>query len=124
MSTRSLGWAAGIVLLVQILAQSVFAQKAPQPAPQPAPPPASNWDKLPRMQTERLFAGPLQDTIIQRWRDPVDGTVCYFYMPITVQHAAQPEANGYVRYDGNVIGSISCFPATVPPGHAAAPGRK
>jgi len=33
--------------------------------------------KLPRMQLERQFAGPLQDTVIQRWRDPVDGTICY-----------------------------------------------
>jgi hypothetical protein len=39
------------------------------------------------MQLERQFAGPLQDTIIQRWRDPVDGTICYIYLPITAQHS-------------------------------------
>jgi hypothetical protein len=69
----------------------------------------SQWAKLPRMQLERQFAGPLQDTIIQRWRDPVDGTVCYVYLPITAAHSA-PTASGYVEYGGNVIGSISCMP--------------
>ncbi len=44
---------------------------------------ASEWAKLPRMQLERQFAGPLQDTIVQRWRDPADGTICYIYLPIT-----------------------------------------
>ena len=34
------------------------------------------WAKLPRMQLERQFAAPLQDTVLQRWRDPVDGTIC------------------------------------------------
>src|SRR5579872_1407681 len=41
------------------------------------------WAKLPHMELQRQFAGPLQDTIVQRWRDPVDGTVCYIYLPIT-----------------------------------------
>lgn len=62
---------------------------------------------MPRMQLERQFAGPLQDTIIQRWRDPVDGTVCYVYLPITVQHTP-PVQSGFVQYGGNGIGSISC----------------
>ena len=53
--------------------------------------------KLPRMQLERQFAGPLQDTIIQRWRDPVDGTICYIYLPITAAHSP-PTASGYVQY--------------------------
>jgi hypothetical protein len=35
----------------------------------------TEWAKLPRMQLERQFGGPLQDTIIQRWRDPVDRTI-------------------------------------------------
>jgi hypothetical protein len=33
---------------------------------------AIGWVKLPCMQLERQFAAPLQDTIIQRWRDPLD----------------------------------------------------
>jgi len=88
-------------------AQAAPAQAAPaQAAPAPVPP--SNWGRLPRMQLERQFAGPLQDTVIQRWRDPVDGTVCYIYLPITVQHSA-PTPTGYVEYGSNATGSISCF---------------
>ncbi len=68
---------------------------------------ASEWAKLPRMQLERQFAGPLQDTIVQRWRDPADGTICYIYLPITAQHSP-PTATGYVQYGANTIGSISC----------------
>jgi hypothetical protein len=76
-------------------------------AAQQAQPP-SEWAKLPRMQLERQFAGPLQDTIVQRWRDPVDGTVCYIYLPITAAHSAPTQA-GFVQYGANTIGSISCF---------------
>jgi hypothetical protein len=79
----------------------------------------SNWDKLPRMQLERQFAGPLQDTIIQRWRDPADGAVCYIYLPITAAHTA-PTASGFVQYGANTIGSLSCFPG---PTQVAAPGQ-
>ena len=82
--------------------------------PASAQQPPSQWAKLPRMQLERQFAGPLQDTIVQRWRDPVDGTVCYIYLPITAAHSA-PTASGYVEYGGNVIGSISCMPGMPEP---------
>ncbi len=81
---------------------------------------ASNWDKMDHMQLERQFAGPLQDTIVQRWRDPVDGTVCYIYLPISAQHSP-PTAAGFVQYGANTIGSISCLHAGNPP--AAAPSR-
>lgn len=70
----------------------------------------AEWAKLPRMQLERQFAGPLQDTIIQRWRDGEDGTVCYIYLPITAAHSP-PTASGYVQYGSNTIGSMSCMPA-------------
>ncbi len=86
---------------------AVAQQPPPPPVPQ-APSPTNEWAKLPRMQLERQFAGPLQDTIVQRWRDPVDGTVCYIYLPITAAHSA-PTASGYVQYGANVIGTISCF---------------
>jgi hypothetical protein len=79
---------------------------------------ATEWAKMPRMQLERQFAGPLRDTIIQRWRDPGDGTVCYIYLPISAQHS-QP-AGGYVHYGPNTIGSISCAPSPAPP---SAPAR-
>jgi hypothetical protein len=75
------------------------------------------WAALARMQLERQYAGPLQDTIVQRWRDPADGTVCYIYLPITAIHS-QPTESGYVQYGANTIGSISCFPMPV-----AAPAR-
>ena len=60
-----------------------------------------------RMNLEGQYPGPLQDTIIQRWRDPVDGTVCYVYLPVAVAHAAGP--NGLVQYGAAHIGSISCL---------------
>jgi hypothetical protein len=105
--------ALAIVLLLPLTAQ---AQQ--QPAQPPTAQPPSAWDQLPRMQLERQFAGPLQDTVIQRWRDPVDGTVCYIYLPITAPHTP-PTASGYVQYGANTIGSISCAaparPAPPPP---------
>jgi hypothetical protein len=71
---------------------------------------------LPRMQLERQFAAPLQDTVLQRWRDPVDGTICYIYLPIRVVHSP-PTGSGYVQYGSNTIGSMSCVAASA----AAAP---
>jgi hypothetical protein len=87
------------VVAACLLPLAARAQQQPQ---QPAA-----WDQLPRMQLERQFAGPLQDTVIQRWRDPVDGTICYIYLPITAPHSP-PTAAGYVQYGANGIGSISC----------------
>jgi hypothetical protein len=72
---------------------------------------------MPRMQLERQFAGPLQDTVVQRWRDPVDGSVCYIYLPINVAHSPLA-ASGYVQYGGNSVGSISCFAAAPAPSAA------
>ena len=93
---------------------SAVAQQQPQLPPQQQP---MEWSKLPRMQLERQFAGPLQDTVIQRWRDPVDGTICYVYLPILGTHTG-PTASGYVQYGANTIGAISCSVASgfaVPP---------
>ena len=47
------------------------------------------WAQLPRMQLERQFAGPLRDTVVQRWRDPADGTICYIYLPISAQRRSE-----------------------------------
>lgn len=74
------------------------------------------------MQLERQYAGPLQDTLIQRWRDPVDGTTCYLYIPVSVQHSP-PMAAGFVQYGANTIGSISCMPS-VAPANGRTPGHK
>ena len=61
-----------------------------------------------RLQLEGQFPGPLRDTVVQRWRDPVDGTICYVYLPIAVPHSAGPP--GLVQYGQAAIGSLSCFP--------------
>ncbi len=102
-----------------------FAALAQQPPAQPAAPapqqfqPSADWGKLPRMRLEHQFAGPLQDTVIQRLRDPVDGTVCYLYLPISAPHSPTT-ATGFVQYGPNTIGSINCMAAAPEP----APRRK
>jgi hypothetical protein len=100
-----------------ILPAAALAQQS-QPPPAPAQPQqgATAWQQLPRMQLERQFAGPLQDTVVQRWRDPVDGTICYIYLPITAHHSP-PGPSGFAEYGANVIGSISCA-APSPPARA------
>jgi hypothetical protein len=88
------------VAVVALACVSAEAQQPQPPPPQPQQAPAQQpgeWAKLPRMRLERQFAGPLQDTIVQRWRDPVDGTVCYIYLPITAAHSAPTQA-GFVQY--------------------------
>lgn len=112
----------GLAVGGYVMTSAALAQQLPQPQ-QPLPPtsqqqptpvqPSQQWQQLPHMQLERQFAGPLRDTVIQRWRDPADGTVCYIYLPITVQHSAvTPE--GFVQYGANPIGSISCAPGDSP----------
>ncbi len=66
-----------------------------------------DWQRAPRMTLERQFAGPLTDTLIQRLRDPVDGSICYIYLPISAAHTAKVDAD-YVQYGPNTIGTISC----------------
>lgn len=73
----------------------------------------TRWETMPRMALEGQFAGPLRDTIIQRLRDPLDGAVCYVYLPITAPHT-MPVDNGFVQYGPNTIGSISCIPGAPP----------
>jgi hypothetical protein len=85
---------------------------------------SAEWAKLPKMILERQFAGPLQDTVIQRLRDPVDGTICYLYLPISAPHSPTT-ATGFVQYGPNTIGSINCVPGpTVAPAPAAPATRK
>jgi hypothetical protein len=109
--------AAAALLLGPGVAAAQQQQPAPAPAPVPTNPENNEWSKLPRMQLERQFAGPLQDTIIQRWRDPVDGVVCYIYLPITAAHTP-PTPSGFVQYGANTIGSLSCLEAGRPSSHA------
>jgi hypothetical protein len=49
------------------------------------------------MVLERQFSGPLQDMVIQRLRDRIDGTVCYLYLPISAPHSPTT-ASGFVQY--------------------------
>jgi hypothetical protein len=67
----------------------------------------SDRSQQPHMKLEAQYPGPLQDTTIQRWRDAVDGTVCYIYLPIAVAHTPGPA--GLVQYGSANVGSISCF---------------
>lgn len=83
-----------VLFLLIISISCVYAQKL-------------DWQRAPRMILERQFAGPLTDTLIQRLRDPVDGSVCYVYLPISAAHTTQTET-GYVQYGPNIIGTISC----------------
>ena len=96
------------------------AQPAPQQQAAPQAQPQSTWDALPRMQLERQFAGPLRDTVVQRWRDTADGTICYIYLPISAPHSP-PAPGGFVNYGSNTIGSISCLPAV--PGRSSVPTK-
>ena len=107
-----------LALVAGALPQLAVAQ---QPAaPQQQFQGSQEWAKLPKMVLERQYAGPLQDTVIQRLRDPADGTICYLYLPISVAHTT-PTASGFVQYGPNGVGSINCLP---PAPAAAAPGKR
>jgi hypothetical protein len=99
-----------------------LAQQQPAQAPQQFQQ-SAEWSKLPKMILERQFAGPLQDTVIQRLRDPVDGTICYLYLPISAPHSPTT-ATGFVQYGPNTIGSINCVPGMPAPAAPAPAARK
>jgi hypothetical protein len=84
---------------------------------------AQAWDQLPRLQLDGQFAGPLRDTLIQRWRDPGTGAVCYIYLPISAPHSP-PTPAGFVQYGPSGIGSISCVPGQPPAPAEATPARR
>jgi len=70
-------------------------QAAPPAPTAAAPAPKQEWSSFPTMLLEKMYRGPLRDTIIQRWRDPIDGSVCFVYMPISAP-LLPPTAEGYV----------------------------
>lgn len=70
---------------------------------------STKWEDMPLMQLEARYRGPFKDTMIQRWRDPIDGTICYLYLPIALPNAKVGKA-GYLQYGANIIGSIACLP--------------
>ena len=88
--------------------RQVAASAAPAGGPAAQPRPAQQLPQLSYMQLQAQYRGPLQDTVIQRWRDPIDGTTCYIYLPVVVQHSP-PTPSGAVQYGGNTIGTISCL---------------
>lgn len=79
----------------------------------------ANGRQLESFVLEAQFAGPHQDTIIQRWSDRARNNTCYLYIPVVVptlpspkdqntqagvsQAAKQPKV-----YGANNLGSISC----------------
>ena len=65
--------------------------------------------EIEHMELQKQYYGPLKDTLIQRWRDPDNGAICYVYLPVIVQHSP-PTQSGLVQYGANGIGSISCLP--------------
>ncbi|MBS0469719.1 MAG: hypothetical protein JSR60_01520 [Proteobacteria bacterium] len=81
-----------------------------------AAPPAKPKPVFPHMKLEAIYGGPLEDTVIQRWRDPIDGRVCYIYLPVRVKRQPVVDSN-LVDYGNNTIGSISCTagPDVAPP---------
>lgn len=96
------------LILAGSLVLPVFAfgqAKAQQASPQ-------NWEGFPTMTLELVFRGPLRDTIIQRWRDPVNSIICYIYLPISAPLAASQPGSTFVQYGPNTIGSISCMNPT------------
>ena len=95
-------------ILAGSLMLPVFAfgqAKAQQASPQ-------NWEGFPTMTLELVFRGPLRDTIIQRWRDPVNSIICYVYVPISAPLVAAQPGSAFVQYGPNTIGSISCVNPT------------
>lgn len=111
-----------VAALVAAACPGALAQQQPAQAPPRQFQQSAEWAKLPKMILERQFAGPLQDTVIQRLRDPVDGTICYIYLPISAPHSPTT-ATGFVQYGPNTIGSINCAPGH-PAAPAPAPARK
>ncbi len=92
-----------------LLAVPLRASGQGQPQQQATP----NWDSFPTMLLERVYRGPLRDTVVQRWRDPIDGTVCFLYIPMSAPLLPPQSANQpYVHYGPNTIGSLSCVHPT------------
>lgn len=105
----------GLLLAMSAISPATAQPKPPAAAPTATPPadPSPSaatspvWGSFPTMLLEKVYRGPLRDTIIQRWRDPIDGSVCFLFIPISTPLLPQP-AEGYMQYGPNQIGSISC----------------
>lgn len=81
-------------LMLGLLAFNAYAENGQAPALAP-------------MQLDGQFQGPFQDTVIQRWRDPQTGVLCYLFIPLRVENQRTP-SGGYA-YGPNTLGSMSCL---------------
>ncbi len=110
-----------LILLAGSLVLPAFSSN-PAQAQQPA---AQGWESFPTMILEQIYRGPLRDTVIQRWRDPVNSTICYLYLPISTPLVASQPGSNFVQYGPNNIGGISCINPTqlvqIAPAPQAAP---
>ena len=84
------------------------SRSQPQPVQRNFPP----KPELPLMELQAQYQGPFEDTIIQRWRDPIDGRVCYLYIPSQVNRDRRDDSP-FLDYGANAIGSISCMAPVV-----------
>lgn len=106
-------WGAGGLIVLAALASGGYAylhQNAfgLHEASIAAPQAESDPGQVGRMVLKAQFAGPLKDTVVQRWEDPATGNTCYIYLPVVVQHSP-PTPTGFVQYGANGIGGISCL---------------
>jgi len=106
--------AALIVLLGALYWAGIVPNGKKTPADSVQQPMADSGSQVPldaghpgAMKLEAQYAGPFQGTLIQRWRDPIDGRVCYLYIPVIAKHGPADQ-NGLLDYGPNSIGSISC----------------
>ena len=99
-------------LRLMVLAGSLAVPALPFSHAKAQQAPAQNWEGFPMMILEQVFRGPLRDTVIQRWRDPVNSSICYMYLPISAPLVASQPGSNFVQYGPNIIGSISCVNPT------------
>lgn len=112
---QALLWCVGALIVLAALGSGIYAYLnrqafAPREASVAAAPQSipSDPTQVGRMVLKAQFAGPLKDTVVQRWEDPATGNTCYIYLPVVVQHSP-PTPTGFVQYGANGIGSISCL---------------
>ena len=107
-------WGVGALVVLAALGSGIYAYMnkdafAPHQA-SVASPQVADGDptQIGHMVLKAQFAGPLKDTVVQRWEDSATGNTCYIYLPVVVQHSP-PTPTGFVQYGANGIGSISCL---------------
>jgi hypothetical protein len=83
-----------IGIIIGLASLSIYAENGQSPGLAP-------------MQLDGQFQGPFHDTVIQRWRDPQTGVLCYLFIPLRVENQRTP-SGGYA-YGSNTLGSMSCL---------------